>query len=65
MCHPVLISCRSCRGEGRIEYGHPNAPHADWVEYCDSCEGSGIEEIESEPATLEDLLNEDAEMEAA
>jgi hypothetical protein len=51
----LIITCRTCHGEGFIEHGHPNAPHADWVEPCRQCDETGSEEIEDEPLLIEDL----------
>lgn len=33
--------CEACVGEGKIEYGHPNAPEPERVETCKECNGSG------------------------
>lgn len=52
---PRLVACPTCRSEGFIEHGHPNAPHPDWVEPCPTCDGDGCIEIEAEPITVDDL----------
>jgi hypothetical protein len=52
---PFLIPCRCCGGEGFIESGHPTAPHASGVRICEHCHGSGDEEVEAIPVTLDDL----------
>lgn len=48
-----FIQCRSCLGEGECgnEYWHGK---------CEVCHGSGVEEIEAEPVTMEDLEERDA-----
>jgi hypothetical protein len=33
--------CPDCGGDGKIEYGHPNAPEPERVETCKSCNGTG------------------------
>jgi DnaJ-class molecular chaperone len=44
MTDPRFIECSGCNGDGESKYG-----------LCRYCAGSGVEEIEVEPITLEDL----------
>lgn len=34
--------CDACLGDGKIEYGHPNAPEPARVEQCKACDGTGV-----------------------
>lgn len=51
-----FIDCRGphCDG-GRIVGGHPNDPSPPDYGSCPICNGTGTEEIEDEPVTLDDL----------
>lgn len=44
-----VMACDRCDGRGRIEYGHPNAPHADYEEDCGACGGTGEAVVEFYP----------------
>lgn len=43
--------CEACLGDGKIEYGHPNAPDAERIEICKECDGTG----NAPPETVIDL----------
>lgn len=51
-----FIDCREphCDG-GRIVGGHPNDPSPPDYGPCRTCNGTGTEEIEDEPITMDDL----------
>lgn len=53
----MIITCRTCHGEGFIEHGHTNAPDAELVEPCEQCEGTGAEVIAAELITDEDFAD--------
>lgn len=52
-----LVLCEHCGSEGRIYSGHPNDPYPRDEGPCSVCEGTGMELVEVEPITLEDLTN--------
>jgi hypothetical protein len=56
-----FIECREPRCDGgRIIGGHPNDPSPPDYGLCQTCHGTGSEEIEDEPITIEDLADADA-----
>ena len=56
--------CDVCHSEGFIEHGHPNAPHPDWVERCEACDGTGAIVVDLLPITIDDMDEEDMEQAA-
>jgi hypothetical protein len=50
-----IVLCEVCGSEGRILTGHPNDPYPRDGGPCPACEGTGLEVIEVEPITEEDL----------
>lgn len=50
-----LVNCETCRTEGVIERGHPNAPDPASVEICSACKGERVIEVEVETITEEDI----------
>lgn len=60
MCADIrVIPCEYCEGDGRL-YGAPRPPNGDSSSRrCHYCNGTGRQEIELEPITLEDLDAQD------
>lgn len=63
MTSPIFVRCETCGGEGRrlesywvYEHGC-GFPHPDVEDCgrCEVCDGTGEEEVEGEPITLDDL----------
>lgn len=49
------ILCEACQGAGKIEYGHQNAPDAEYERRCEACNGDGWTVEEMEPIEQDDL----------
>lgn len=54
MGRPVLILCETCQSEGRILTSNGGPDDIDNGQ-CPVCDGTGMELVESEAATLEDM----------
>lgn len=52
----VWMSCTTCGSEGRLYFGHPNDPNPRDGGECPVCEGTGMEDIPTDPIELEDLV---------
>ncbi len=50
-----FVNCETCRTEGVIEHGHPNAPDPDWTETYPACHGECVIEVKVEPITADDV----------
>lgn len=60
MTEPRLIACRACDGQGRWEvytggWDQQDGSPLGYEETCEVCGGSGGEEIEPDPITMDDL----------
>jgi hypothetical protein len=53
----IWVLCEYCGGEGVKYTGHQNDPFPKYVGPCQVCNGSGTEEVEANPITMEDLDN--------
>jgi len=39
--NPIMETCPTCKGEGRIHFGYNEAIDEHFYDYCSSCEGTG------------------------
>ena len=57
-CSPIIVPCEACGSEGRIYhvvgYDRATGSPQEFDEPCPYCNGTGGEEVEGQPITLED-----------